>query len=514
MSDHERDMRDEPTEAVREIREYLRSIGKYALLTAPEELDLGLDVERWMLLKETRVWMAYDLKREPNTAELAAELMMATIERLALLRTLGAESDTEFSPDAPASVLLADPTVRRLLDDPPPDTMKERVADAINVPVENIGRRIALLSRLSAVIPVTTFNLAEDELGLRLYDVVIYDEVARAIEPERKNIERRWRIISDRGQSASERLTSSNLRLVVSVARRYMRRGMPLIDLIQEGNLGLARAVEKYAPHRDNKFSTYATLWIRQAIERALPDQQGRTIQSQVRVSEQIQQLKTAERRLMRDGDRVPSPRELALELDWWPNATIDGEALSSYESEWWPYDKGETLLSEDVKRRAKNLASAEYTHIRERGEYPTDRQLAERLQWKTKAVAQIRRLTENVIKQVETLTRQHSISLGVPVPLGEDFIQDTSVWAPDEIAMNIEMREDVVNALDDVLPSRLRLVLAYRFGLIDGVEYTLEEIGRKLGVTRQRVQQLEKQAIGLLKASGKLPRIEDLEWE
>ena len=441
MIDHEREMRDEPTEAVREIREYLRSIGQHALLTAPEEMDLGLDVERWTFLKETRAWMAYDLKREPNTTELAAELMMATIERLALLRTLGAESDTEFSPDAPASVLLADPTVRRLLDDPPPDAMKERVADGIDVPVKNIGRRIALLSRLSAVIPVTTFNLAEDELGLRLYDVVLYDEVARAIEPERKNIERRWRIISDRGQSASERLTSSNLRLVVSVARRYMRRGMPLIDLIQEGNLGLARAVEKYDPHRGYKFSTYATWWIRQAIERALPDQQGRTIQSQVRVSEQIQQLKAAERRLMRDGDHVPSTRDLALELDWWPNATIDGEALSSEESEWWwPYDNGETLLSEEVKERAKNLASAEYTHIRERGEYPTDRQLAERLQWKTKAVAQIRRLTENVIKQVETLTRQHSISLGMPVPLGEDFIQDTSAWTPDEIVMNTLM--------------------------------------------------------------------------
>lgn len=555
MLAYEREMRDEPTDTV---REYLRSIGQHALLTAPEELDLGLDVERWMLLKETRKKMEEESGREPDTAELAAAIMMTTFGALALLRTLGKETEMELPLEAPTSALLADPKVRKLLDDPPPDAMKERVAaqldalpdaakermaKAMDVPAKDIGaetgketgKLVAALSRASVVIPVTTFSLAESELGPRLYDGELdADELARAIEPERKRIERWWNVISDRGQGASERLTSSNLRLVVSVARRYLRRGLPLLDLIQEGNLGLMRAVEKYDPHRGYKFSTYATWWIRQAVTRALADQ-GRTIRLPVHVVERLQQLNTAERNLTRDGDRDPTTKDLALELEWWPNATIDGEALSEEEAEWWPiiyYDPddadddedavanvGETLLSEEVRERARTLADAESDCIRETGEHPTNEQLARRLQWKTRAVAEIRRLTLNAITQVETLMRQrqHTISLGTPVgeeeSTLEDFIQDTSAWTPDEISMKTLMREDVVNALDDIAP-RLRMVLAYRFGFIDDRPRTLEEVGRELGVTRERVRQLEKQAIGLLKASGKLPRIEDLERE
>ena len=523
MLAYEREIRDEPTDTV---REYLRSIGQHALLTAPEELDLGLDVERWMVLKETRAEMTAEMGRDPDTTELAAALMMTTFGALNLLRTIGAESDMELPLEAPASELLSQPGVRKLLDDPPPDAMKERMADAVEVPLEDIGKRVAALAKASAAIPPTTFRLAENRLGPRLYhDDLGRDELARTIEPERRQIERQWKIITARGQGASERLTSSNLRLVVSVARRYLRRGLPLLDLIQEGNLGLMRAVEKYDPHRGYKFSTYATWWIRQAVTRALADQ-GRTIRLPVHVVERLQQLNTAERHLMRDKDRDPTTRELALELDWWPaNATV-GE---------------EPLRAPDVKKLAKILADAENDHIQTRAEYPTAAQLAERPEWeealasaapgmdlmdpaelpewKKEAVTEIRRLTANAISQVETLMRQrqHTISLGTPVgeeeSTLEDFIQDTSARTPDEVATKMLMREDVVKALDEIHP-RLRLVLSYRFGFIDDRPRTLEEVGRELGVTRERVRQLEKQAIGLLKASGKLPRIEDFERE
>ena len=442
----------------RATREYLRSIGKHALLTAPEELDLGLDVERWMILKETRAKMASEMGEDPDTPELAAALMMTTFGALNLLRIIGAESGVDMPPDAMASELLAHPRVRKLLDDPPPDAMKERMADAINVPIDEIGKRVAALAKSSAAIPVTTFRLAENDLGPRLYhDGLDMIELVKTIEPERRRIERWWEVVSARGQGASERLTSSNQRLVASVARRYLGKGLSFPDLIQEGNLGLMRAVEKYDPHRGYKFSTYATWWIRQAITRALADK-GRPIRLPVHVVERIQQLNAAERRLTRDKGRDPTTEELAEELEW-------------------TTDQVETLMRQRQNQHTVSFA----TPLGAKESSLDDR-----------------------IEQKSTLG-----------DFIKDSIPDTSEWAfPDEKAIRILMTEEVVNALVDALPPRLRLVLSFRFGFIDDRPRTLEEVGRELGVTRERVRQLEKQALGMLKSSDKLPRIEELERE
>jgi RNA polymerase primary sigma factor len=432
---YERELGDEPTDTV---REYLRSIGQHALLTAPEELDLGLDVERWMLLKETRKQMVAELERDPTTAEVAAALVAATIRELLLLRALASETGVELPNEAPISVLLGDPDVRAIMDKPPSDSLKDVLADASGIAVEDTGSTLAGLSRASSLVPPRVFETVERTLGPQLYDDVLdVSALESAIDGRDRLLEQWWAEITARGQAASERLTNSNLRLVVSVARRYLRRGLPLLDLVQEGNLGLMRAVEKYDPHRGFKFSTYATWWIRQAVTRALADQ-GRTIRLPVHVVERLQQLNTAERHLMRDRDRDPTTEELARELDWTP-------------------------------------------------------------------------------EQVETLMRQrqHTISLGTPVgeeeSTLEDFIQDTSGRTPDEVAMRLLTREDVIEALDDI-PPRLRMVLALRFGFIDDRPRTLEEVGRELGVTRERVRQLEKQALTLLRSSGKLPKIEEVE--
>lgn len=432
---YERELGDEPTDTV---REYLRSIGQHALLTAPEELDLGLDVERWMLLKETRKQMVEELERDPSTIEVAAALIAATVRELLMLRTLGGEAGLELPNEAPISVLLGDPDVRDILDRPATDSLKELLAGVNGGSPDESATSLSALSRTSSLIPPDVFEVVERTLGAELYaDLLDVPAVEVAIEGRERRIEQWWSVITDRGQSASERLTNSNLRLVVSVARRYLRRGLPLLDLVQEGNLGLMRAVEKYDPHRGFKFSTYATWWIRQAVTRALADQ-GRTIRLPVHVVERLQQLNTAERHLMRDRDRDPTTEELAAELEWTP-------------------------------------------------------------------------------EQVETLMRQrqHTISLGTPVgeeeSTLEDFIQDTSGRTPDEVAMRLLTREDVIEALDDI-PPRLRMVLALRFGFIDDRPRTLEEVGRELGVTRERVRQLEKQALTLLRSSGKLPKIEEIE--
>ena len=431
----ERELGDEPTDTV---REYLRSIGQHALLTAAEELDLGLDVERWMLLKETRASLAEELGREPGTEEVAAVFLLRVFKDIDLLRAVASQTPMELPLEAPASVLLTDERVRSLLDDPVKDALTNVVVKTTGVEEDVVRVIVTALSRSSALLPIDTVRRVESELGPELYGESLDAEtLIGVLDGSNRQIEQWWAIITERGRAASERLTSSNLRLVVSVARRYLRRGLPLLDLIQEGNLGLMRAVEKYDPHRGFKFSTYATWWIRQAVTRALADQ-GRTIRLPVHVVERLQQLNTAERKLMRDKDKDPTPADLAEELGWTP-------------------------------------------------------------------------------EQVETLMRQrqHTISLGTPVgeeeSTLEDFVKDTSEWTPDDVAVRMMTREDVVDALDEI-PPRLRLVLAFRFGFIDDRPRTLEEVGRELGVTRERVRQLEKQALNMLREFGNLPKIDDQE--
>ncbi len=432
---YERELSDEPTDTV---REYLRAIGQHALLTAPQELALGRDVERWMLLKDTRARLLEEFEHGPTTAKVAAALLYDLFTDLLVLRTLAEETELELPLEAPASVILSRDDVREILDSPIPDRLKESMADQLEIAVEESAPRITDMSKVSALIPVRVVSELERKLGPQLYHESLDKEtIEESIDGLAPEFERWWRVIEARGEAASERLTNSNLRLVVSVARRYLRRGLPLLDLIQEGNLGLMRAVEKYDPHRGFKFSTYATWWIRQAVTRALADQ-GRTIRLPVHVVERLQQLNTAERKLIRDNDRDPTPAELAEELEW--------------------------------------------------------------------TVEQV----ENLMRQ-----RQHTISLGTPVgdedSTLEDFIKDTSGRTPYEVAMKMLTREDVIEALENI-PPRLRMVLALRFGFIDDRPRTLEEVGRELGVTRERVRQLEKQALTMLKGSGKLPTIEETE--
>ena len=487
---YERELGDEPTDTV---REYLRSIGQHALLTAPQELDLGLEVERWMLLKETRKGMTDELEREPSPVEIAARMIADTVRDVRLLRALAADTDIELPDEAPISVLLSDEEVRARLDRPPSDKLKETVAEASDIELEVIGARIAALSRASILAPPELFGAVEDALGAELYaDDLDVAEIERVIEERARLIERWWSVIIARGEAASERLTNSNLRLVVSVARRYLRRGLPLLDLIQEGNLGLMRAVEKYDPHRGFKFSTYATWWIRQAVTRALADQ-GRTIRLPVHVVERLQQLNTAERHLMRDKDRDPTTEELTLEVGWWPN--------------------------DEVKLGVEEYVGARKRLAYDNGGDPTREELAKDLGWTREEVAAREQQLHNAITAVETLMRQrqHTISLGTPVgeeeSTLEDFIKDDSSLTPDDVAMRLLTREDVIEALDDIQP-RLRMVLALRFGFIDDRPRTLEEVGRELGVTRERVRQLEKQALTQLRGSTKLEKVEMMDRE
>mgnify|MGYP000426035126 CR=1 FL=1 len=239
---------------------------------------------------------------------------------------------------------------------------------------------------------------------------------------ERRRLEE---IVAD-GRAAQEHLILANTRLVISVAKKYAGRGLPLSDLIQEGNIGLIRAVKKFDWRRGHKFSTYATWWIRQAVTRAIADQ-SRTIRVPVHMGDQINKLMRLQQQLAQELGREPTPEELA-------------EAMGI------PRARAEQLLQ--MARQPLSL------------ETPTD-------------------------------DEEESV-------LG-DFIEDRGTASPAEAVSQQMLREILREALATLSPREAR-ILQLRYGLADGRPYTLEEVGRKLGVTRERVRQIEAQALARLR--------------
>ncbi len=251
-------------------------------------------------------------------------------------------------------------------------------------------------------------------------------------EEERERLERQWR----EGEAARKHLIQANSRLVISLAKKYMGQGVPFLDLIQEGNLGLMKAVEKFDYRRGYKFSTYATWWIRQAITRAIADQ-GRTIRVPVHMSDRIRRLYHISRRLEQELGREPTPEEIAQEMKLPP-----------------------------------------------------------------KKVGWMLKIAQRPLSLEKPVGEEKDSELG-------DFIEDQERPTPPELASRRLLREEIEEMLNALTPREAR-VLQLRFGLVDGRSHTLKEVGEKFGVTRERIRQIESEALRRLRNPNRSKRLRD----